>query len=83
VDAVLADSVVMLDWLGSDAGKGAEHIGPNFVDVKYFGEGAGIGVRQEDEELRGMLNAALKQIISDGTYKKINDKYFDFDVYGG
>jgi ABC-type amino acid transport substrate-binding protein len=29
------------------------------------------------------LNAALKQILSDGTYKKINDKYFEFDVYGG
>lgn len=83
VDAVLADSVVMLDFLKSDAGKGAEHVGPNFTDVKYFGEGAGIGVRQEDNELREMLNKAMKQILADGTYKKINDKYFKFDVYGG
>ncbi len=83
VDAVLADSVAMLDWLNSDAGKGAEHVGPSFVEQKYFGEGAGIGVRQDDNELREMLNAAIKQILADGTYKKINDKYFDFDVYGG
>lgn len=83
IDAVLADSIVMLDWLESDAGKAAEHIGPSFVEEKYFGEGAGIGVRQEDNELREKLNAAIKQILANGTYKKINDKYFDFDVYGG
>ena len=27
-------------------------------------------------------NAALAQILADGTYKAINDKYFDFDVSG-
>ena len=28
------------------------------------------------------LNSAIVQIRSDGTYKTINAKYFDFDVYG-
>ena len=82
VDAVLADSVVMLDYLASDAGKDAEFVGPEFSQVKYFGEGAGIAVRLEDEELLGMLNTALQQILEDGTYKAINAKYFDFNVYG-
>ena len=26
--------------------------------------------------------ARLAQILADGTYKTINDKYFDFNVYG-
>jgi ABC-type amino acid transport substrate-binding protein len=29
-----------------------------------------------------MFTAALQQILADGTYKEINDRYFDFDAYG-
>jgi len=47
-----------------------------------LGEGVGVGLRKEDTKLRDEFNAALKEIIKDGTYKKLNDKYFDFDVYG-
>jgi len=28
------------------------------------------------------LNVAIKAIRANGVYKKIQDKYFDFDVYG-
>ena len=34
------------------------------------------------DALREKLNMAITQIRSDGTYQKINKKYFDFDVYG-
>jgi lysine-arginine-ornithine-binding protein len=47
-----------------------------------FGEGNGITVRKEDTALLEALNRALKEIRSDGTYKKVNDKYFDFDIFG-
>ena len=30
-----------------------------------------------------MLNQIILDMRADGTYKAINDKYFDFDVYGG
>jgi polar amino acid transport system substrate-binding protein len=40
----------------------------------------GIAVRKGDP-LREKLNAALKEIVADGTYKKINDKYFPFSIY--
>ena len=56
--------------------------GHDFNDPKWFGEGVGIDVRKGDNDLREKLNAAIKQIRADGTYKKINAKYFDFDVYG-
>jgi ABC-type amino acid transport substrate-binding protein len=29
-----------------------------------------------------MLNRAIADIRKNGTYKKLNDKYFPFDVYG-
>jgi arginine/ornithine transport system substrate-binding protein len=57
-------------------------VGPNFSEKKWFGEGIGIAVRKENNDLRKMFNKALKKIRSDGTYQKINTKYFDFDLYG-
>ncbi len=83
VDAVLADSVALLDgFLTTDAGKGFEFVGPDFTDPKWFGDGVGIAVRKGEDALRKELNAAIAKIRTDGTYKAINAKYFDFDVYG-
>ncbi|WP_034060258.1 transporter substrate-binding domain-containing protein, partial [Pseudomonas aeruginosa] len=36
---------------------------------------------RKGDPLREKLNAALKEIVADGTYKKINDKYFPFSIY--
>jgi polar amino acid transport system substrate-binding protein len=80
LDAVLADKVVLLEWLKGDAGKCCKTVGTDIKDTKYFGDAA-IAVRQADTDLRDMFNKAIQDIRADGTYKKINDKYFDFDVY--
>ena len=39
-------------------------------------------MRKGDDALREKLNKAIAAIRANGTYKKIQDKYFDFDVYG-
>ena len=83
LDLVLADSVALLEgFLKTPAGKDFAFIGPDYNDPKWFGDGAGIAVRKGEGDLRKALNKAIAQIRKDGTYKKINDKYFDFDVYG-
>ena len=41
---------------------------------------AGSGVRREDMKLRDAFNKALGEMVSDGTYKKINEKYFPFPL---
>ncbi len=83
IDLGIADSVAVDDgFLKTDAGKGFEFVGPSFADPKWFGDGAGVAVRKGEDKLRMAINAAIKQIRADGTYKKINDKYFEFDVYG-
>ena len=83
VDLVIADAVVLDEgFLKTDAGKGYAFVGPGFTDKQWFGEGIGIAVRKEDDDLRKMFNEAIAAIRADGTYKKINDEYFDFDVYG-
>ena len=52
-------------------------------DKTYFGEGISIAVRKDDDKLREDLNAALKAIKENGEYKKVNDKYFKYDISGG
>lgn len=84
VDVLFADKLVLEDgFLRRDEGKDFEAFGPEVNEEKYFGEGISIGVRQEDEQLRADLNAALKAILDNGEYKKVNDKYFPYDISGG
>ena len=39
-------------------------------------------MRKGEDTLRTKVNAALKTITANGTYKKINDKYFDVNIRG-
>ena len=82
IDLVLADWVQLSqDFLKDPEGKDYEFIGPPQIDPAILGEGAGIAVRKDDPQLLAAFNQALKDIRADGTYKRLNDKYFDFDIY--
>jgi arginine/ornithine transport system substrate-binding protein len=83
LDATLADAVNIDDgFLKTDAGKGFALVGPDFTEHKYFGEGAGIAVRKGDTELADKISAAIAAIRANGKYQEVQDKYFDFNVYG-
>lgn len=82
VDAVIDDVVVLSEWVKSKDGDCCKILVTLPVDKEINGEGAGIAVRKGDNALREKLNKAIAAIRADGTYKKIQDKYFDFDVYG-
>jgi lysine-arginine-ornithine-binding protein len=81
LDAVLATSFVIAKWIDSPDGKDFELIGEPVRDKTYIGEGVGIAIRKDDNDLLKKLNTALAQIIADGTHKKIASKYFTVDVY--
>jgi arginine/ornithine transport system substrate-binding protein len=83
IDAILCDSIAAdLGFLKTPSGKGFAQVGAPIDDPKIFGIGAGIAVRKADTALQQKLNAAIKAIRANGTYKKIQDKYFSFDIYG-
>ncbi|MBC3375589.1 ABC transporter substrate-binding protein [Pseudomonas sp. SWRI92] len=77
LDGILADKYANYDWLKTEAGRTYEFKGDPVVE----GDKIAIAVHKGNDELRNKLNAALKEIIADGTYKKINDKYFPFSIY--
>jgi len=68
-------------FLNTPQGEGFAFLGEDLDDVTCLGEGTGIAVRKGDT-LPDELSAAIKAIRADGSYKAINDKYFDVDIYG-
>jgi len=76
------DALVLDAWLKTDAGQCCRILGVPKPDPDFHGQGAGIAVRKGDTDLVNRFNAAIAAIRTNGTYKRINDKYFDFDIYG-
>lgn len=77
LDAVVSDKFVLVDWMKTTGNDCCKLVG----DLKGTESQTGIAVRKGDP-LREKLNAAIDGIVKDGTYAKINAKYFDFDIYG-
>jgi len=83
LDGTVADFVeVTGGFLSKPEGKDYALAGPELYIQKYFGVGVGVGMRKGQDDLKKELNAAIKTIRGNGTFKTINDKYFKFDVYG-
>jgi polar amino acid transport system substrate-binding protein len=77
LDALISDKFVLVDWMKKASDGCCKMIG----DVKGTETQAGIAVRLDDTALRDKLNTAIDAIVADGSYKKIQAKYFDFDIY--
>jgi arginine/ornithine transport system substrate-binding protein len=82
IDLTLADLVAIdQGFLAKPDGKGFALIGPSYDDVKYFGTGSGVGMRKADEKVLGKkFNDAIAAVAANGTFKKLNDKYFPYDL---
>lgn len=77
LDIVLSDELPTYNWLKT-SGKGDkfEFKGKAFLKTDEIG----IAVRKGDK-LKAQLNKAIKDIRANGTYEKINAKYFPFSIY--
>ena len=83
VDAIMADVVAASEgFLKTPDGEGFEFRGPEFAGAKWFGYGAGVGVRKEKAYIADAFSEAIAKVRTNGTYQKISDKWFGFDVYG-
>lgn len=81
VEVILEDKLAAFDWLNNTrAGQCCEFRGDDIKEATYFGDGAGIAVRKDDEDLLLKLNKALADITDNGTYAMINAKYFPFSI---
>lgn len=77
LDIVLSDELPTYDWLKTSGnGDKFEFEGNSFKKEDEIG----IAVRKGDD-LKDKFNKALDEIMADGTYQKINAKYFPFSIY--
>ncbi|NUT79086.1 ABC transporter substrate-binding protein [Pseudomonas sp. C1C7] len=84
LDAALQDTVQSdMGFLKTEQGRDFGFAGEAVHDTQTLGFGASIGLRKEDTELKQAINEALAEIHRNGTYEKIQAKYFDFDINNG
>lgn len=82
VDLIMTNPMkAHLKFLSKEDGAGFEFKGPTVDEVKYFGVGVGIGMRKGDDDLRGRLNGALKQLINSGELETYAKKIFPFKLH--
>ena len=83
IDGLFANVVsVNESFLKKETGQGFSFFGSDHYDPEIFGEGVGIAVRKGEPELAEEFNKAIKAIRENGVYQRINEKHFDFDIYG-
>ena len=77
---MFGDKVQLWLWSQKPEGKCCELVGQDIKDNQTLGIGVAAGLRKEDAKLREALNKAFGEMMADGTYKKINEKYFPFPL---
>ncbi len=83
IDATQADSLALDAFLSSEQGSACCDLkGTVAEDLEILGPGIGVGLRKEDTELKGKINAAIKSLRDTGKYDEMAKKYFKFDIYG-
>ena len=75
LDAMVSDIYPAMDWLKDNSGY---ELSGNAIDIN---DQIGIGIRQGESDLKAAFNKAIDAIRSNGTYAKINAKYFSADIY--
>ncbi|MGC9325701.1 MAG: ABC transporter substrate-binding protein [Desulfomonilia bacterium] len=76
VAAVTTDSVILVGLKGSDENPEKwEIVGDFFSDEPY-----GIGLRENQSNLRDFINRSLMEMWRDGTYRKLYDKWLGPDT---
>ncbi len=83
LDLVLGDAIALREnFLRTEAGRNYRFSGPELDDPRWFGTGIGIAVQKGNDTLRQRFNQAIQALREDGTYLQIQDRYFDYDIYG-
>jgi len=77
LDAVLVDAYPGYDWLTKSENSDYDHVG----DTIDIGDKIGIAIRKGDKELATKFNKALKELLDNGAYKRVNANYFPFSIY--
>lgn len=83
LDAVVGEGVQLdTGFLRTASGEGFAFFGTDHFDPAIQGNGAAVGVRKGDTDLRDRFSAAIAALRADGRYQAIEARYFDYDIFG-
>lgn len=82
VDVMLADEVAMAEFVARDEAQDYAIVA-TAPKHETFGEGVGIGLRKNDDELEQRLNDAIAAVVENGQCGELSQRYFDTDICGG
>ncbi len=72
VDAVVADSPVVLEFLKENPNTKLKAFGDSAFEKEFYG----IAMRQGDTDIHNLVNEGLRKVKASGEYDKIFNKYF-------
>ncbi|WP_413991920.1 transporter substrate-binding domain-containing protein [Labrys okinawensis] len=82
VDLMFSDGIGLSLWLSGSEAKGCCIFeGSPYLDSHYFGDGIGMAMRREDDDLRQAIDYALFQIWEQGLYADIVRRWFPIDPF--
>lgn len=80
VDATLQDSAAAQSFFDTPSGKNFHLTGTPVDDPVVFGHGVGIGMRLDDNTLKGEIDGAIAAMKKDGSYQKILSHYAKYGL---
>ena len=80
LDFVLGDKLALSQFLASREGACCRFVADVPDDPALEGRGYGIGMRKDDEALKADFDKAIGEVMANGTYDRIREKYFPFDI---
>lgn len=82
VDMIMTNPMkAHLSFLSGEGAGRFEFVSPAINEEKFFGPGVGIGLRKGQDELRGRIDAAIKQLARDGKLEEYALKIFPFPIH--
>lgn len=79
VEAAFGDNAAILQWMKNTNCCAA--LGPAVTDTKFFGDGIGLVLRDDNSELTAAINTHLQEMALDGTSATLSERYFSGSIY--
>lgn len=82
IDAGFADVSALQNFLDKPEGANFQFVPVNITSTfdPTLGEGVGVGIRQDDTELKAKIDKALCELIADGSIAASSQKWFKMDI---
>lgn len=82
LDAGFADVSALQDFLAKPDGADFQFVDVDIISTydATLGEGVGVGMRQDDVDLKAKIDTALCELVKDGSIATASQKWFDMDI---